>query len=121
MTVRSLVLATLMVVAPVTASAQSWAIQGIDRYFRVESSVTQGRRGPMVTGYVYNTYGHTAGNVRLIVEELDGGGQVTSTTITQVVGTVPPGDRAYFEARVPDAGTQYRVRVGSYDPVGRGQ
>jgi hypothetical protein len=120
MGVKSVVLATLLLVAPATVSAQSWAIQGTERYFRVESSVVQGRRGPIVSGYVYNTYGHTAGNVRLLVEGLDGGGQVTSTTWVYVVGTVPPGDRAYFEAAAPRE-SSYRVRVAFFDPVGRGQ
>ena len=81
----------------------------------------QGRRGPIVSGYVHNTYGHTAGNVRLVVESLDGGGQVTGSTLVYVLGTIPPGDRLYFETPVPREAASYRVRVLSFDPVGRGQ
>ena len=44
MPVKSVVLATLLLVVPAAVSAQSYAIQGIERYFRVESEVTQGRR-----------------------------------------------------------------------------
>jgi hypothetical protein len=120
MRLKSVVLATLLLVTPAAVSAQSYAIQGIEQYFRVESEVTQGRRGPVVSGYVYNTYGHTAGNVRLAIEGLDAGGQVTSTTMAWLLGTVPPNGRAYFEARAPQGATSVRVRVLFYDPVGRG-
>jgi hypothetical protein len=117
--VKSAVLAALVVMAPATVAAQSYAIQGIERYFRVESSTSQGRRGPVVSGYVYNMHGQTADRVRIAVETVDSAGQVTSSTIANVVGTVPPGGRSYFEVPVRDAGT-HRVRVLSFDPIGRG-
>jgi hypothetical protein len=120
MGVKSVVVATLLLMAPATVSAQSYAIQGIERYFRVESSTTQGRRGPVVSGYIYNTHGHTADRVQYVVEAVDGAGQVTASTISYVVGTVPPGGRAYFEVAAPRAAGTYRVRVLSFDPVGRG-
>ena len=118
---KSVVLASLLLVVPAAVGAQSYAIQGVERYFRVESELAQGRRGPVVAGYVYNTYGHTAGNVRLLVEGVDAGGQVASSTIAWVLGTVPPDGRTYFEVPAPRGGTTYRVRVLSFDPVGRGQ
>ena len=121
MVMKSTALAILLLTAPAAVSAQSYAIQGIERYFRVESSATSGPRGRIVSGYVYNTYGHTADRVRLVVEALDGGGQVTGSTIANIVGTVPPNGRAYFEARAPGDAASYRVRVLSFDPVGRGQ
>jgi hypothetical protein len=120
MRVKSVLFATLLLVIPAAVSAQSYSIQGIERYFRVESELSQSRRGPVVSGYVYNTYGHTAGNIRLVVEGLDAGGQVTSSAISWLFGTVPPNDRAYFEARAPQGASSVRVRVLSYDPVGRG-
>jgi hypothetical protein len=52
---------------------------------------------------------------------VDGAGKVTSTKITEVIGGIPPYDRAYFEVPVDSATTQYRVRPLSFDPVGRGQ
>lgn len=118
---KSVVLASLLLVVPAAVSAQSYGIQGVERYFRVESELAQGRRGPVVAGYVYNTYGNAAGNVRLIVEGLDAGGQVASSTIVPLFGDVPPGNRAYFETPAPRGGATYRVRVLSFDPVGRGQ
>jgi hypothetical protein len=120
MRVKTLVVSTLLLfMLPAAVEAQSYAIQGIERYFRVESEVIEGRRGPVMSGYVHNTHGHTADRVRFVVETLDGAGQVTSTTHGQVLGTIPPGDRGYFEVAVP-RGTSYRVRVLSFDPVGRG-
>jgi hypothetical protein len=115
------VLAALMAVSPGTVFAQSYAIQGVERYIRVESSSTsQGRRGLVVWGYVYNAYGQSADRVRFVVEGLDAGGQVTSSTIGQVLGTVPALTRTYFEVPVPSGASQYRVRVLSFDPIGRG-
>jgi hypothetical protein len=120
MGLKALMLTTLLLVAPAAVSAQNWVIQGADRYFRIESTTTQGRRGPVVSGYVYSTWGQTTDNVRLLVEGLDGAGQVTSTSIARLNGTVPPHGRAYFEAPAPRDAASVRVRVGSFDPVGRG-
>jgi hypothetical protein len=121
MPVKSLVLAVLLLSIPAAVAAQSYAIQGTEHYFRVDAELSPGGRGPVVSGYVYSTYGHTTGNVRLLVEGLDGAGQVTSSTIVWVFGTVPPNGRAYFETRVPAGATTVRTRVLSYEPVGRGQ
>src|SRR5882724_1856103 len=38
------------------------------RYFRVDATVTAGRRGPQLEGYVYNVYDAHATRVRLNVE-----------------------------------------------------
>jgi hypothetical protein len=121
MGVKSAVLATLVLLLPAAVSAQSYAIQGTERYFRVESAASQGRRGPVVSGYVHNIYGHTADRVRLVIESLDGAGQVTDSAFVYIVGSIGPGDRAYFEAPPPRDGANYRIRVISFDPVGRGQ
>jgi hypothetical protein len=120
MRLKSLVVVTLLFVLPTAVHAQSYAIQGVERYFRVESSVAQGGRGPVMAGYIHNTHGHTVDRVRFVVETLDGAGQVTATTRGQVLGTIPPFDRGYFEVAVPRGGSSYRVRVLSFDPVGRG-
>ena len=122
MTYRSAVLAlVLFLSAPIAASAQSYAMQGIEHYFRLEWQAANGRRGPVIAGYVYNTAGLTADRVQLAIDAVDGAGKVTGTTIAQVLGTVPPGNRAYFEIPVREASAAYRVRVLSFDPIGRGQ
>ena len=65
-------------------SAQIYAPQTLERYFRLEWDVTRGRKGPVVEGYVYNT------------------------------GWVPMDGRAYFRASVrrgqlPRAGAHIRL------------
>jgi len=116
----ALLLVLLSLTTPAWTHAQSYAIQGVDRYLRLEWEAGQGRRGPVVSGYVHNTYGHTADRVRLVVEGVDGAGQVTATTHVQVLGTIPPGTRGYFEVPAPRGAASYRVRVLSFDAVGRG-
>jgi hypothetical protein len=103
----------------VPVAAQSYAIQGADQHFRIESQTGAGRRGPVVYGYVYSGVGYTVDRVRLAVDSIDANGQVTGTTLGNVVGTVPPNNRAYFEVPVQATGA-HRVRVLSYEPVGRG-
>ena len=126
MGMRSTLLATLVLLValqglvPGTGFAQNWVIQGTDRYFRVESTTANGPRGPVVSGYVYNTYGTTADRVRLLVESLDGSGQVTGSTIVSLLGSIGPGDRLYFEGTAPPPAASYRVRVASFDVIGRG-
>jgi hypothetical protein len=117
---RSVVLGLLLLLAvPAIASAQSYAIQGVEHYLRLEWEAASTRRGPAIAGYVYNLSGLTADRVRLAIETVDGSGQVTASVIGQVLGTVPPFGRAYFEIPVRQAGP-YRVRVLSFDPIGRG-
>ena len=113
-------LAMLLVLPVAEASAQSYATQGIERYFRVEWETSTGRGGPVVSGYVYNISPHSADRVRLAIDALDGAGQVRGTTFAHVLGTAPSGNRAYFEVRVNEPGP-YRVRVLSFDAVPRGQ
>jgi hypothetical protein len=117
---RALLLGLLLLAAPAAAGAQNFAIQGIERYLRLEWEAAQGRRGPVLAGYVHNIYGHTADRVRLQVEGLDGAGQVTSTMLTQIVGSIPPGSRGYFEVPAPNGAASYRIRLISFDPIGRG-
>lgn len=101
--------------------AQDFRHPQADQYFRVEWQLGQSRSGrPTVTGYVYNGYGLSAFNIRLLVEQLDAGGQPTSRTTAYVNGDVPGMGRAYFEVPVPGAGASYRVSVLWFDWQGRG-
>jgi hypothetical protein len=116
----SAALALVLLLTPIAVSAQSYAIQGADRYFRLEWETASGRRGPVIAGYVYNTTGYTMDRVRLAIDALDGSGQVTASTIGQVFGTVPPSNRSYFEIPAPAPAAAYRVRVLSFDPIAGG-
>jgi hypothetical protein len=97
-----------------------YAAESLDRWFRLNWDVTQGRRGPQVEGYVYNTYALGAERMILVIERLDPAGQIVDCTQTWLNGTVPPQFHAYFAAPVPDAASKYRVRVLSFDFVARG-
>lgn len=115
------VLMTVVLVIPAAAVAQNYAIPSASRDFRVESETTTGRRGPILSGYVYNDQGLTADRVQLLVEGLDASGNVTSTTTAFVIGDVPPGSRRYFEVPLTASrAPSYRVKVVTYELTGRG-
>jgi hypothetical protein len=96
-------------------SAQSYAIPGADRFFRIEWEQRQTKHGQIVAGYVYNSHGASADRVMLRIEGLDAAGNVVSTTTSYVMGTVPRFGRSYFEVRVPEGATTYRLTVLSFD------
>lgn len=106
--------ALLLASAPGPARAQNYLIYGAEQYFTVDWQVGQGRKGPVVSGFVHNRYGSPAGNVRLVVEMLDASGRVTDTRVYPMAGVFPNDARTYFELRVPPA-PAYRVRVASWD------
>jgi hypothetical protein len=87
-----------------------------DSDLRVEGSGSEDRRGrPVVSGYVYNQRAGTyAVSVRLLVEALDGAGQVMGSTIGYVFGDVPPSNRSYFEIKAPVKAASYRVTIASF-------
>jgi hypothetical protein len=90
------------------------------RYFRIESEVTAGRRGPEVEGHVYNLYDVGAMRVRLRVEAFDGAGRPLETRLLYVPLDVPPRGRAYFRASLPPGAAAVRVGVLNFDWVPRG-
>jgi hypothetical protein len=105
----------MLLTAATTAAAQNYGISGAERYFRVEAEGIKSKRwGPEVGGYIYNDYGASAANVRLLIEGQDASGATVSSVVAQVAGVVPGNNRLYFEVRVPAAET-YRVRVLSWD------
>ncbi len=118
------IVAVVMAVAVMSGAGAGWAQSfgaPLDRYFRLEWEVAKGRHGrPAVTGYIYNDRGITAGDVRLLIEELDTSGRAVGHTIGYVNGDVPPRGRAFFEIPVPTAGATYRVTVHSFDWRGGG-
>jgi len=101
------------------SSAQIYAPESLERYFRLEWEVTRGRKGPAIGGYVYNKGPRTAERMLLQIERLDASGRVVGSSMVWVLGRVPMDGRAYFSASVPDA-TSYRVQVLSFDWGGGG-
>jgi len=118
--IRFLVIAVLVLAAAtVTAATEIYAPQSLERYFRIETHVERGAKGPVVWGYVYNNTNIHAERMIVKVDALDASGAVIRSTTTWVPGLVPATYRAYFETRVPE-GAQYRVQVLSFDWTGRG-
>ena len=109
----STILAVLLIYAG-SAIAQLQT-RSVDGDLRVEATGSEDRRGrPVVSGYVYNQRaGSYAGSVRLLVEALDGSGQVVGSTSGYVLGDVPPSNRSYFELKAPAKAASYRVTVAS--------
>ena len=104
----------------VAASAQLFAPESLERYFRLEWEVTKARKGPMIEGYVYNLNGaQNAERLRLQIHRLDNAGGVVGTSTVWVLGEVPRNNRAYFGAAVGEAAS-YRVQVLSFDWVCNG-
>ncbi len=96
--------------APVQA-AETYTRESLDQTFRLEWS----KSGRNVNGYVYNSSNRHAADMRLLVEGVDGSGNVVNKTMTWV-RDVPPNNRAFFEVAVPSA-PAYRVSVLSFDWV----
>jgi hypothetical protein len=121
MSIRTLVfLGALLLVLPAPAPARSTFVPAtLDRYFTLDWHVVQGPRGPVIEGYVYNSYGQATDRMRLGIDHLDATGKVVGTTDTWVLGGVPSNNRAWFSTRVP-AAASYRVEILSFDWVGRG-
>jgi hypothetical protein len=103
-----------------SASADNYAQQSLDRSFRIEFEVGADSHRPTISGYVHNLEsGYFADRMTLVIDRLDASGRVVGSSTTWVLGGVPPGNRAYFSARVEPAAS-YRIRVNSFDWIGRG-
>ena len=98
----------------VVASAQIWAPQSLERFFRLEWEIKQARKGPKIEGYVYNLGAQNAEHLQLQIDRLDNSGGVVGTSTAWVLGEVPKNNRAYFGASVGEAAS-YRVQVLSFD------
>jgi hypothetical protein len=98
-------------------SQGNYAPQSLDEWFQASFEVVPGRRGPQVEGYIYNYNHFSAGVEQMLVgvEQLNPSGQVVGCSMFWVSGNVPPEDRAYFVAAVPDVSAKYRVRVLSFN------
>jgi hypothetical protein len=89
--------------------------------FRVDADFDQiSRRGPAVSGWLYNDRGYAVSNVRLRVEVMDATGGVLGTGEGWLYGNVPGRGRGYFFVVVPRRGESYRVTVLSFDRLEMG-
>ena len=90
-------------------AAETYTQESPDYHFRLEWSKTVRN----VNGYVYNSSNRHAAYMRLLVEGVDGSGNVVNKTMTWV-RDVPPNNRAFFVVSVPDA-PSYRVSILSFN------
>ena len=100
----------------VPSASVTTAIQGWERYFRLDWATHATPTGQEVDGYIYNSYGATA-EVQILAQGIDPAGNVVSQQIAWVQGAVPPFNRASFRVAglAPAAG--YRVSVWAFDFV----
>ena len=109
----ALVLAVSLVGSAIAAPLEPLVL-GWERFFRVEAETWDRRDRPHIGGYVYNSSGHTIIRMQLLIEGLDGSGQMTTQQV-EWGSTIPPFGRAYFEAPVRSRASAYRVRVFAFD------
>jgi hypothetical protein len=76
---------------------------------------------PLIVGRVITKGGKGSYcNPRLLVETLDGRGQVTAQRMGFIPGTVGPYDNVYFEEPIRAPGPAYRVSITSWDKCADG-
>src|SRR6185436_13728553 len=71
-------------------------VQGWERQFRLEWEPLARTDGIEISGYVNNSYGSAAGNVRVLAQSIDPAGNVLGQQLSWVHGVVPPFGRSYF-------------------------
>jgi hypothetical protein len=102
------------VLACTPAGAQDLAPAGTSFRAQAEPDML-GRRGPAITGWLYNDHEFTVVNVRVRVDLLDAAGQTLGHGEGWVYGNVPARGRAYFFVSVPRYAASYRVTVLRFD------
>ena len=117
--IRALVAVTTFALLTGVAVAGEPVPAGIE--FRADGDFDQlSRRGPAVSGWLYNDRGYSISNVRLRVDVMDATGGVLATGDGWLYGNVPSRGRAYFFVVVPRRGESYRVTVLSFDRLEMG-
>ena len=125
--VRTLAGALLLAVTPFTTgcAGTSWgmvpsasvttAVQGWERYFRLDWAAHATPNGQEVDGYIYNSYGAAAVNVQILAQGIDPAGNVVSQQLAWVHGPVPALNRAWFRVAGFAPADRYRVSVWAFD------
>jgi len=111
---------TLSVVSGTHAQSDFGGGTPESRYFRTESAVSAGRRGPQVEGYVYNLCDAHAIRVLLRIDALDNSGRLIETRRAYVPFDVPARGRSFFQVPAPGGTASARVSVESFEWTGRG-
>lgn len=99
------------------SASVSTAIQGWERYFKIDWAAHARGNTRDIDGYIYNTYGSPAAHVQVLAQALDRNGNVVAQKLEWVPGHVPPLNRAYFRVAGLPPADQYRVSVWAFDWV----
>jgi hypothetical protein len=91
---------------------------GWEEVFTVTWEPGQYRGQPAVEGYVTNVSPYETTQIRVLIDSLDAGGNVTGQNVAWVPGELGSGGRLFFQVLAAPA-PAYRVRVFSYDRVER--
>lgn len=93
-------------------------VVGWERFFKVDWQPGTRRGGPVVSGYVLNDWGIPAARIRLLVEGVGPGGEVTGQQLVWLTSqSLTPGARAYFEIPAAPPAPMYRVSVFAFEWV----
>jgi hypothetical protein len=115
-TLAVLLLVSLVLVAEATPAAPLQPlVVGWEQFFKLTWEVGERRGKPVVTGRIYNNWNFAAANMRLLVDELDAGGQVIDQRVGWLGFTLTPGTTAPFEIPVAHATPNHRVSVFAFD------
>jgi hypothetical protein len=116
LTVVVLLIGFIAFMAPAAGHAQELQplMAGWERIFKLTWSPAEHGSKPGVEGYLENVSPYDLTSVRILVDALDGAGQITGQRVAWVPGELRGGARMFFEVPVATA-PAYRVRVFSYD------
>jgi hypothetical protein len=104
--------------SPAGAAELQPQMAGWELHFTVDWQPVEHRGQSVVEGYVTNVSPYEVTRLRVLVENLDGAGQVTRQQIAWVPGELGGGGRLFFQVPAPQS-PAYRVRVFSYDRLER--
>jgi hypothetical protein len=119
MTVAAALVLSVVMAAPLGAVDRPLTplVLGWEQFFKLNWQVSQGRSEPVVWGQILNDWGMPAARVQLLVEGLDGSGQIVGQKVAWLGSTLSPGMREHFEVPVPWKAPTYRVSVFAFDWV----
>jgi hypothetical protein len=89
-------------------------IMGWQQYFEILWGVTRQDRDALIEGYITNTWGFAAREVRVLVSGYDPSGTQTGQVIAWGPTAIQPGDRVYFDVTVPAGAATYDVSIFSW-------
>jgi hypothetical protein len=115
---RVLGLLALTTILTAAVSVQAAEIRphmaGWEQILSLEYGPGQYRGQPAIEGTVTNISPYDLANVRILVDTLDAGGQITTQKVAWVPGELRGGGRLFFSVPTPPS-PAYRVRVYTYD------